>query len=341
MSQNRSFLGPVGRTFVHHARRAVGERTVDEIRVPGHPADVGRAPEDIVFLEIEDHSGRGCDAGEIAAGRVHDALWLAGGPRCVEDVQHVLRVHRLRLAVERRVLHETVPPVVATLPHFRERFVSRSAGATLHHHHVLDRRSRLQRFVGIALQGNYLAAAIAGVRGDEHLHLGIVDPVAQRFGGEPAEHDRVDGADARAGEHRDRRFRYERQVDRHAIPFANPQLLEDVGELRHLAVKIPVRERPPVTRLSFPDERRLVSPRSPDVAVHAVGGDVELSAGKPFRVGRLPLENLLPRLDPLQLARLLGPELLGVALGFVVDVGRRDVGRAPELRRRLELPGFR
>src|SRR5450759_4557574 len=78
-------FGPVGRAFVHHAGRAVGERAVDEIRVPGHPTDVGRAPEDIVLLEIEDHSGRGCDSGEIAAGRVHDALWLAGGPRCVED----------------------------------------------------------------------------------------------------------------------------------------------------------------------------------------------------------------------------------------------------------------
>ena len=45
-----------------------------------------------------------------------------------------------------------------------------------------DRRSRFQSFVGIALQRYHLTAPVAGVRGDEHLDLGIIDPVAQRFG---------------------------------------------------------------------------------------------------------------------------------------------------------------
>jgi len=143
---------------------------------------VRRAPEDVVLLEIEDELGRRGDSGQVAARRVHDPFRLARRARCVEDEQHILRVHCLGLAGERRVLHQTVPPVVPAFPHFRERFVSRAPGATLHHHHVFDRWSRLQCFVGIALQWNYLAAAIAGVRGDQHLHLGIVDPVAQRFG---------------------------------------------------------------------------------------------------------------------------------------------------------------
>ena len=43
-------LRPVGRAFVHHHRRAVGERTVDDVAVAGDPADVGRAPVDVVVL---------------------------------------------------------------------------------------------------------------------------------------------------------------------------------------------------------------------------------------------------------------------------------------------------
>ena len=40
-------VGEVGRALVHHARRAVRERPVDDVRVAGHPADVGRAPVDV------------------------------------------------------------------------------------------------------------------------------------------------------------------------------------------------------------------------------------------------------------------------------------------------------
>ena len=43
-------LRPVGRAFVHHDRRAVGQRSVHDVAVPGDPADVGGAPVDVVFL---------------------------------------------------------------------------------------------------------------------------------------------------------------------------------------------------------------------------------------------------------------------------------------------------
>src|SRR6266699_5338610 len=205
-----------------------------------------------------------------------------------------------------------MPPVVAAFPHLRECFVSGAAGATLHHHHVLNGRGRLECLVGVALQRNYLAAAIACVRGDEHLHLGIVDPVAERFGRKTAEYYRVDGTDARTRQHRDRGLRYQRKVDRNAITFTHSQLLEDVGEFRALAVKIPIRERSPVAWLSLPDQRRLVSPWSANVTVYAVGRDVELSASEPLHVGRAPLEASIPRPDPFKLARLIGPERLVV-----------------------------
>ena len=46
--------GGVGGALVHHRGAAVGQRAVDDVAVAGHPADVGRAPEDIgVGSEVE------------------------------------------------------------------------------------------------------------------------------------------------------------------------------------------------------------------------------------------------------------------------------------------------
>ena len=47
-------FGPVGRAFVHHHGCAVLERAVDDVAVAGDPADVGRAPVDVLFAQIED-----------------------------------------------------------------------------------------------------------------------------------------------------------------------------------------------------------------------------------------------------------------------------------------------
>ncbi len=37
----------------HHRGGAVGQRSVDDVAVPGHPADVGRAPVDVAVLIVE------------------------------------------------------------------------------------------------------------------------------------------------------------------------------------------------------------------------------------------------------------------------------------------------
>jgi hypothetical protein len=69
------------------------------------------------------------------------------------------------------------------------------------------------------------------------------------------------------------------------------------------------------------------------VPVDAVEADVELAAEKPLRVRRLPLVELLERLEPGDtLARLGFPELLEVAL---VDLGLRVRLRGEVLGRRI------
>src|SRR5262249_18463774 len=46
-------LGPVWRALVHHAGRAILQRTIHDIAMTGHPSNVGCAPVSILVLEIE------------------------------------------------------------------------------------------------------------------------------------------------------------------------------------------------------------------------------------------------------------------------------------------------
>src|SRR5262245_36863980 len=108
-------------------------------------------------------------------------------------------------------------------------------------------------------------------------------------------------------------------------------------------MELAVGERPHVAGLALPDDCGLVAaPRvlALEVSVEAVVGEVQLSADEPLRERRLPLEYLLPRLEPGDvLARHVGPEPLRVAraeraqrLGLL----RGPVRALRELRRRLE-----
>src|SRR5262249_39778633 len=95
-----------------------------------------------------------------------------------------------------------------------------------------------------------------------------------------------------------------------------------------------------VARLAFPDEGGLVAARPLDVPVEAVVRDIELSADEPFRVGKLPLLRLLPRLHPSELFGLLFPEPDRVGLGVLVDRRALDARRLGEVLWRRKLPSL-
>src|SRR5262245_40992139 len=77
-------------------------------------------------------------------------------------------------------------------------------------------------------------------------------------------------------------------------------------------MEVEVRERTAIAGLTFPDERCLVASRRPDVAIEAIGADVEPPADEPLRVRRLPVEHFRPGLDPLELGRETCPESLWI-----------------------------
>ena len=96
-------------------------------------------------------------------------------------------------------------------------------------------------------------------------------------------------------EHGDGQLRNERKVERDAIAALDAERLEDVGKCADLTIEIPVGQRPPIARLAFPDKCGFVAPSCADVPIEAVDADIELAAGEPLRVRRMPLEDRVPR----------------------------------------------
>ncbi len=325
--------GPIRSPLVHDDRGAVGERSVHDVAVAGHPPDVRRAPVHIVVPKIEDPLRGRVGSDEVPASGVHDPFRFPGRSGRVEDVEHVLGVHRFGRTGGGGVLRETVIPVVpALLDVDRER----RASLALDDDDVLDRRRRAQRLVGRLLQRHDLTAAPAAVRRNQERSLLVVDAVAERLCAEASEHDAVDGADARAREHRDRELRDEGKVYGDPVAALHAERLEDVREAADLAEEIEVGQRAPVARLAFPHDGGLVAPRGARVAIDAVDARVDLAADEPPGVRRLPLEDAIPRPHPLQLGREPRPERFGVRVRRPVRVWIGDVRGAPPAVRRRE-----
>ena len=114
----------VRHAFVDHGRRRQSERPVDDVRVPGDPADVGHAPVDVLRVDVLDVLRSPRDVGEVAARPVLAALGLSGRAARVHEEERRLGVHRDRLdpgAVV--ILQDLVDEEVAALHHRRGRGV--------------------------------------------------------------------------------------------------------------------------------------------------------------------------------------------------------------------------
>ena len=151
MSQKRSGAGMGRGALVHERRRAVGERSVDDVGVARDPADVGGAPVDVVVLEVEDRLGGRGDVGEVAAGRVQDALGLAGRAARVEDEERVLGVELRRRAFG-------LASAIARATRDRGPSASRPAAGALDDDDVLDAGRPLDGLVDRGLQREGRAA---------------------------------------------------------------------------------------------------------------------------------------------------------------------------------------
>ncbi len=318
--------------FVHHLRRTVGERAVDDVAVPGDPADVGRAPVDVgLRLEVEDRPVRVRRADEVAAGGVQDALGLAGRAGGVHHVERVLGVERLGLVVGGGAVDGVVPPHVDLV------VPGDLLAGTAYDEHVVDHVGLGAGLVDGRLERRGGAAAVAAVGGDDDPGLAVGEAGGQRVGGEAAEDHRVRGADPGAGQHRDDRLGDHRQVDRDPVAGADAERDQRVGGLADLVLELGVGQRAGVVGgLADPVQRHLVAAPGLDVPVDAVVRRVELAADEPLGEGLVvPVEDPVPLLRPVQATGLLLPERQPVVRGCVVR-RRGEVGVRGEVGRRLE-----
>ena len=225
MFQKRDGVGIARNALEHQRGRAVGERTVDDIAVAGDPAHVRRAPVDVAVMVVEHVLVRDRRVDEIATRRMHDALGASRRAGGVEDEEGILRAHLDRRAVGVDLGHLLVQPQIAA-----RRPRNRVARATHDQHFLAALGAPLQGLVGVLLERYGFAAARALVRRDDEFAVGVLDAAREAFGRKAAEDDRVNRADARAGEHGVRRLGNHRQVDRDAVALFDPIRLQHVGE---------------------------------------------------------------------------------------------------------------
>ena len=296
----------IGRHALEYQRDgAVGERSVDDIGVPRDPADIGGTPEYIPFMVIKDVLVGDRGVQEITAGGVQNPLGFAGRTRGIEDEQRILGIHDFHRAIVADLCRCLVIPDIAP-------FVPVDPAAGMAYDdcrvHV---RTGLQGGVDVVLQVHGLAAAQPLVGGDHGMTVGIQDPVLDRIGREPAEHDRVNGADAGARQHGDDSFRDHRHVDADTVAFLYVAGLEHVSQAADLFVQLPVSDVRIVGRIvTFPDQGTLVAVRI-QMTIDAVVTGIELAALEPadMSLGVVPVEYRIPGLVPVQeLLCLLRPE---------------------------------
>ena len=94
------------------------------------------------------------------------------------------------------------------------------------------------RFVEQRLVADEVGGLDAAARRQDDLWTRIVDAHRKLARGETAEHDGMDGADARAGEHRDERLRHVRHVDDDAVALFRAKVGEDCREHPHFVEQL-------------------------------------------------------------------------------------------------------
>ena len=327
-------VGVRGNGFKHHGGRAVGHRAVDDVRVAGDPADVGRAEVDVAVVVVEYVLMSGARIDHVPADRVLHTLGLPRRSRGIENEKRILGVHDLTSAIGVRVGHQLVPPAVAASLHIhgKVRAIDHDAGRYLGVH----ARIRVgHSLIGHGLHQDGLVAAMGAVAGDDSGAGGIHDAVGERVRGKAAEHNRMDRANAGAGQHGNGQFGHHRQVDGDAVALVDAARLEHVGEFADLFVQFLVGQRGIFPRLvALPDDGDLIA-FGIEVPVEAIVHNVGLAAGKPLNRNRprvhvvIVRPHSIPLFEPVELRGLSGPKRRwigdGASVFFPVLVHAFDV----------------
>ena len=305
------------------------QRSVDDVGVADHPADVGRRPEHLARIDAVEILHRPFERDHVAAIVAHHALGAAGRARGVEHIKRVGRLDRHavidRARVDQRIVAHLGPVVVAAFDQlgFELRTLQDQTGVGL----VGRERDRL---VEQRLVGDDAAGLDAAARRQDRLRRGVVDAGREFVCGKAPEHHGMDGADAGAGQHGDRRLRHHRHVDQHPVALADAEVAQHGGEHLGLGQQAMIGEDalgPRKRRIV--DDGGLVAAPGIDVAVDGVEAGVADAAGKPAAVNAgLGIEDRLRLFEPGDVLGRLRPEPFRIALPARIDLviaARADV----------------
>ena len=240
----------------------------------------------------------------VAAVCVHGELGLGRGARRGQDVGRLVGLHLLvpvglSVATSEEVLPRDVPTG-------RHRAVD--AGAP-QHDHVLDGVSPQGRGgVDDRLQVDFVAPPEGDVAGEHQARPAGFDTAGERAGPEAGEDDRVDGADAQRRQHEGDRLGARGHVDGDAVALADAHPAQRGREARHHVQELRVGEHGTDATFVGIGERGAASVTHRHLMVDGVVGHVGAPAREPTERGRLVLEHRVPRAEPRQLRRCLGPE---------------------------------
>ena len=269
---------PVRHPFEHQSGGAAGQRAVQQIAVAGDPADIGGAPVNIARVVIENVFKGGGRVDQIAAGGVQHPFRFTGGARGIEDEQRIFGVHLDGAVFGAGVRHQIAPPQIAAfLP------VDFTAG-TFQDHDVFNAVyvRVFQRVIDVFLQRDGATGAQPFIRGDHQARAGVDNASGHCLRREAAKNHRVDGADAGAGQHRHRGFRHHRHIDGDHVAFFNPEAEQHIGEAAHVRMQFTVGDVLALAGVvAFPDDGGLIAALG-EVAVEAVGGEVQGAVFIPF-----------------------------------------------------------
>ena len=302
-----------GDAFEHQHGGPGGQRAIDDVTVAGDPADIGRAPECFAGAIIE-HGFKGeIGPQQIAGGGVEHALGFAGGAAGVEDEQRIFGVHRFRSAGVRHLGADVVPPVIAVFHH------GDAAAGVADDQHGFDVDAGdlglIAGLVGDGFQRDGLATASAFVGGDDEAALRVFDAAGEAFGREAAEHHRVNGADARTGQHGHRGFRDHRHVDGDAVALVDTQRHQCIGHARHLFAQLAIADAAAFSLgiVGFPDDGGALGV-GVGPAVEAVPAGVDHTIFEPLDLHRVPapVAHGGGRLVPIEPPDLVAPEAIGI-----------------------------
>ncbi len=183
---------------------------------------------------------------------------------------------------------------------------------------VLGERDRLvkQRLVMHDAAGLEPAAG-----GENDFWRGVVDPRRQFARGEAAEHHRMNGADARAGEHRDRRLRHHRHIKNDAVALADAEIAQHAAEHLCLGQEAMIGDGPlHAGERRIVDDRGLLAAPGIDMAVDGVEAGVADPVRKPAAVDAgLRVEHRLRFLKPVDVGGRFAPKAKRIALPARID----------------------